>query len=70
MAVGQAVDGFARGELGVGVDHGRAAFRLRQHDGVRLRRHDGVEVGVDQAGRDTVDAHQEARAVAPRYRLP
>ena len=51
----------ARRELGVGVDHGRAAFRLRQQDRVRSRRHDGVEVGVGEAGRERVDAHEQAR---------
>ena len=61
-------DGFARRELGVGMDDRRAAFRLRQQDGVRARRHDGVEVGVGQAGRDAVDAHQQARALRLRHR--
>ena len=59
---------FARGELGVGMDDRRAAFRLRQQDRIRLRRHDGVEVGVGQAGRDAVDAHQQARALRLRHR--
>ncbi len=61
--IGKAVDCLARRELGIGVDHARAAFGLGQHDGIGARGHDCIEIGVDQSGRDGVDAHQEARAV-------
>ena len=61
MAVGQAAHRLAHGELGVGMDDGRAAFRLRQHDGVRFRRRDGVEIGIGQAGLQAVDAHHQIR---------
>ena len=43
------------------MDDGRAAFSLRQHDGVGPRRHDGVEIGVGEAGIQAVDAHEKIR---------
>ena len=61
MAVRQAGDRLAHGELGVGVHNGRAAFCLWQHDGVGLCRHDGVEIGVDKTGLQPVHAHQDIR---------
>jgi len=51
------------------MNHGSAAFRLGQHDGVRACRHHGVEVGVDQPGGEAVDAHDQARPVGPGQRL-
>ena len=59
---GQAVQRLARGELGVEMDDGLAAFGLRQHDRVRAAGNDRVEIGVGQAGVERVDAHEEARA--------
>ena len=58
VAVGQARHRLTSGELGVRMDDIRAAFRLRQHDGIRPGGHDGIEVGVGQPGRKAVDAHQ------------
>ena len=40
VAFGNSGDRLARGELGVEMRHGRAAFRLGKHDGVGLARHD------------------------------
>ena len=62
-AVGQAVDRLARGDLGVAMDDGRAAFGLGKHDAIGTARHDGVEVVVGQAGGQSVDAHVKARAL-------
>ena len=61
VPVGQAGQRLAGRELGVGMHDAGAAFRLRQHDGVGPRRHHGIEVGIGEAGREAVDAHQEAR---------
>ncbi len=62
MAFLQSRDRLARGELGVGMNHRSAAFGLGQQDGVWRGRHDGVEIGVGEAGRNRIDAHQQARA--------
>ena len=40
----------------------RSALGLRQHDGVGSRLHNGIEIGIDEAGREPVDAHAEERA--------
>ena len=57
-AFGDAGDGLARGELGVEMGDGRAAFGFRKQNGVGLARHHGVEIGVGHAGLEAVDAHQ------------
>ena len=61
VPVRNAGDRFARRQLGVGMDDGGAAFRLRKHDGIGPRRHHRVEIGIGQSGLQPVDAHEQAR---------
>ena len=65
-ALGQPGDGLARGQLGIEMGDGGAAFRLGKQHGVRPARHDGVEIGIDQSGVEPVDAHQQARTLRLR----
>ena len=65
-ALGQAVQRLARGELGVEMNDGRAAFGLGQQDRVGPPGDHGVEIGVGQAGVERVHAHDEARALCRR----
>ena len=61
MTVRQIVLRLAHRELGVGMSDGRAAFSLREHDGIRICRYHRVEVGVGQAGLQAVDTHEQTR---------
>ena len=58
----------ARREFCVDLHDSWAALRLRQHDGIGTRRHHGVEIGIGEAGRERVDAHQETRSRRSRQR--
>ena len=56
-------DGFARRELGIEMHNAGAALRLGKHDGVGLARDNCVEVGVCHTGIESIDAHEQARAL-------